>query len=689
MSYVKSGVADTTTSGKTPFTLTVPSGITSGMTMIVFISASVSAPDHLICTKTGATITPLNSTQTAWGTSASGAATCLPKLTTNSFSAMWKLTGVVAGDVVTITPYTSGGATVAVLGDVHHWYHDGDIPSLSTFAVKSGTTTVAPALTVTSGQKCFVVSYSRASGITLSSVVNSNTGPPTVTTDYSRLDGTTSPICITHLFEFTPPGTSSGTTTSTYNTSNTNGGAFTYTEAASLPPAAALTTPPRAGGRTATTVKVLVDATNATAAVVTAATNTGLTTGVVTSSSVTLDGDGLGIASLSGLTPGTDYYLGVSLDGVAQAGRGNFRTAQVGAYSYSFWLTSCLANGSNPTTLDSIRTRVGTSGKTANFGVMPGDIHYQGRNTSNTSVILADWRDVLSRAKAQALFSAMAVEYTWSDHDLGPDQCDSVVLGTATIAANRATFARYWPTYPLVDPAPYRSWIDGRVYYILTEGRTYMTAINGTDNSSKTKLGSTQLAWLFSEMLKAKNMGLAIAWLHEDGGQTGTSTFTNDDSWAAFTYEAGVIHSFLVAHGLLTRVGYIHGDYHAMSYDDGTNCLFGIPSICASPLDQDWYMPTQAHWTGGVYPATNPGGIIYQYGWFEVADTGGRTLAINFTGYSNDNTGGTSADTSRMTATMTLDAWAPVSIWNGSSEVVPASSIWDGTTEHPVEYEAA
>lgn len=686
MGFIASGVAATSTGGIGTYTVTVPAGITADKTMVIVVVGSTSAPDHLDCVKTGATITPYNATTGAWDSSSADTATAKPLTTTNSIFAMWKLTGVAAGDVVSILAKTASNTTGSLLGDVNHWYHDGDISLVSSFAVKSAKSAVAPAITVPSGQQSFAVGMSRGSGITITGAVNSLSS---ATVEYNRTDGTSAPICVAELVGFVPPGTSSGTTTFSFSTSNTNGGALTYSEAPPAAPSGSLRVPPRAGGRTTTSVKVAVDATNATAAVATAATDTGLTTNAVSSSSVTLDSDGLGIAEITGLIPDTDYYAGVSLDGVAQAERATFRTAKSGASSYSWWLASCMGTGTNPTTLDAIRTRVGAAGKTANFGVLPGDIHYQGRNTSDTSVILSDWRAVIAQSRPQAIFTAMAVEYTWSDHDLGPDQCDSVVLGSAVIAANRTTFARYWPTYDYSDPSPYRSWTDGRVHYILTEGRTYMTSITGTDNATKTKLGATQLAWLFDEFLAAKAAGLAIVWMHEDGGQTASSAYTNDDSWAAFNYEATVIANFISDNDLGSRMLYVHGDYHAMGADDGTNCVWGIPSICAAPIQREYFMPSQDHWSNGEYPPTDPGTTLYQYGWFDVVDDGGATLQINFTGYSNDGTGGTTHDTSRLTLSATLDTGPTISVWDGTTEIPASMTEWNGTAEVATTFEIA
>ena len=72
-----------------------------------------------------------------------------------------------------------------------------------------------------------------------------------------------------------------------------------------------------------------------------------------------------------------------------------------------------------------------------------------------------------------------------------------------------------------------------------------------------------------------------------------------------------------------------------------------------------------------------------QYGWFDVTDGGGTTVTITCTGYSNDNTGGTSADTSRLSMTRTLGVTTRVikthgTSWDVRSRVAKTSATsWD------------
>lgn len=672
MAYLSTST-DTQVSG-TNLTFTVPSGVGCALIHVAWAASTNGEAAQTVTVSGGA-----------------GTYTNLYPSTTNANegSALYKVVGPASGDTITITVARNKSAAI-------HYLDDSDVGVVGSLGTRSGssTATVAPTTTVTAGQTVYMLASERTTttGTTVSSVVNAN--GDTVTQDYyADLGGT--PNVSFYLGHFTEPTTSTGTTTITYNNGGTNGfaihvaalvaapaysgsasfsgtGTLTASAAGSVSGSAALSgtgtlsasgvggylTSAVAGGVGTTTAKVRVDGTPGATVTVTAATNTALTTGAVTSSSITLDSDGLGIATLTGLAAGTDYYFGTTINGTLTADRGQFRTAATGAYSYSFATASCCANNGNPTVLDSIRTRVGPAGKGAEFFAHLGDIHYRERNTTATATILADWRTVLATSGHKALFSTVPVEYAWSDHDLGPDNSDSTSLGAGVMAAERATYARYFPTYDLpavdTDAAPYRSWVRGRVRFTMTDGRTYMSAIAATDDSSKTKLGATQKQWLKDEWMAAKSAGQAIVWLHEDGGWTASSAFAGDDTWAAYTTERTELANFITSNGLANRIALVHGDFHAMGVDDGTNSPGGIPVMCAAPLQQTYFMPSQERWSGGKYPTTSPGTTMYQYGWFDVTDTGGTTLTIAFTGYSNDNTGGTSADTARLTQTITL-----------------------------------
>lgn len=634
----------------------------------------------------------------------------------NQYFGMWLVTGVTAGETITITLstgarhsfagswYSGVTTTGAVFGTMGN--RGGlnvatlTIPGVTT--PSAGCTVVVAAaerlgtgsasVTFTSGPisasdvflpaanssadcTCMIGSFTEAAADTTASEVltypGSSTNASGIMIALPATGGGGSPASATASLDLeaiggaTAPGSASATASMSIAASTVSTGTIAAGTASLSLSASGSATPPTltsmiCGGVDATTAKVRIDSVNASSAVVTAATNTGLTTGVVTSSSVTPDANGLSIATLTGLTPGTDYFYGVSLSGGSTlAARGKFRTAQTGAYSFSFAAASCVGTAADPAVLNSIYTRTGATGKTAEFFTHLGDLHYRNDNTASLTTILSDYRAVIAKTNHAALFSALPVEYQWSDHDTAGDNCDSTTFVSGGIAAYRSAFNAYFPTYDLpavnTDLAPWRSRVRGRIRFIWTDGRTYMSAIAATDNSSKTKLGATQKQWLKDETLAAKNAGQAIIWFHEDGGWVSTNPFTGDDTWAAYQTERTELVNYWTSIGVLNRIMIIHGDFHAIAADNGTNSAGGIPVVCASPMSQTYYMPSQDHWSVGVYPATNPGTTMNQYGWFDVSDSGGASLTVTFTGYSNDGT----SDTSRMTMAATLAAGSP------------------------------
>jgi len=622
-------------------------------------SSGVSTSDIVFVVVAGVTTAPTTHALTV----TTGTVTQIQGLTTvnNVWWAAYWVTGMTNSAVLT---GTVTGAAKHFQMDVAAFTGSGVGNISAPFArVGSVNTSVLPAFTATDAGSTVVDLWAERNTLG-ATVVAVSTG--TIDDQFKAANLPVSPntnvTTHTAISNFAPGTTSVPAITGTYtdgaatNRASTNGAGI-QVELLSGTPTPVLTSF-STGGIGTTTAKVRIDGTPGASAVVTAATDTGLTTGAVSSSPVILDADGLGIVALTGLASATNYFYGVALDAQPKADRGNFRTAATGAYSYSFAAASCLANGGDPFVLESISTRTGTAGSTAEFFSHLGDLHYRERDTANTATLLADYREVLARTRHKAFAAALPWSYTWSDHELGPDNSDSTSLGAGVLAANRATYARYFPTYDLpavnTDTAPYFSWVRGRVRFIMTDGRSYMSAIADTDNSSKTKLGATQKQWWKDEFVAAKAAGQVVVWFHEDGGWTSTSAFVGDDTWAAYSTERTELANYVTTLGMAGSALIVHGDFHALAADDGTNSAGGIPVVCVSPLQQSYYMPSQAQWSVGEYPVSNPGGTIYHYGWFDVTDTGTSSISIAFTGYSNDNTAGLGADTARITMTSSL-----------------------------------
>jgi hypothetical protein len=358
------------------------------------------------------------------------------------------------------------------------------------------------------------------------------------------------------------------------------------------------------------------------------------------SSSVVPDSDGYGRVSISGLSANTQYCWGLELDSVLDSSyHGKTRTLPTtgSRASFSFVAGSCVNTGDNPATFDNIRARTGPDGKSATFFAHLGDFHYVystgGGNPiapENQATLRENYSTQIANTRQHQLFREIPLSYTWSDVDSFGSN------GDGTYAANDEANAAYRQVFPIPSDMPvtsgvYRSWVVGRVRFIQGDQRTFASAIGATDNSSKTKLGSTQKTWLLN-LINTSTESL-IVWLGDGAWFGNTSTGGSNDSWSAYNNERVQIGNAVAASG--KNFIYIHGDTHTLAADNGTNNQWGgFPIVCAAPMSRPdmnpW--PTNGGWTvsQGSYPSSAQAGTAY--GWFDITDNGSN-ITLDFSGY--------------------------------------------------------
>lgn len=378
--------------------------------------------------------------------------------------------------------------------------------------------------------------------------------------------------------------------------------------------------------------------------------------------------------TVTGLSADTAYYYALELDGVLSTTAGPVRTLPtLGAQaSFGFAAASCSLTGSNNVVFDSIRTRVGANGRTAQFFAHLGDVHYQwaggGVAPNDEAQITAAYEQSLNTARQSALYAAIPVSHTWSDNDFGGSNSDSTTPGrAAAIAARR----KLMPDPILPDSEGiWRSWVVGRVRCIQTDSRSYMSDRTAADNSSKTMLGTAQKQWLKDQFITAVQRGEVVVWLHDNAWGGAAVAPGNVEEWRAYNTERTEIGNYITANAV--RLVYIHGDLHRLSADDGSgNSWGGFPMIGAAPLDQTADPAGAEAASEGFYPASS--GSQNQYGWFDVTDSG-DTLTVAYTGYTADGTARVSYSTSF--------PMSNVSVWDGSAEHVAESvAVWNGSSE--------
>ncbi|WP_176728561.1 alkaline phosphatase D family protein [Planobispora rosea] len=345
-------------------------------------------------------------------------------------------------------------------------------------------------------------------------------------------------------------------------------------------------------------------------------TSSNLLTSPTYSSAQSPDSDGTVRMSVTGLSADTVYYYGIEVDGVVDSEfNGSFRSAPTpgSQKSFVFCAASCAQNNSNVTTFDAIR------GESPAFMIHLGDLHYRDISSNDQIAYHRAYDQVMSGPRYARMLGEVPTPYIWSDHDsTGPN-------GDGTAASVPAANAVYRSRVPAYAGMPsttgtYFAFTWGRVRFVCTDGRSFASPIAQTDDSNKTKLGSTQLAWLLDEL--TDDTYPLIIWAHEDAVSNGP-TFAGDDTWSAYSTERATIFAAIAAAG--TNVAYICGDLHSLSADDGTNvpaagANSGVPVHVAAAMDNTSYSGNGTY-TAGTYPLTD-GVAVNQYGRFVITDSG-------------------------------------------------------------------
>lgn len=412
------------------------------------------------------------------------------------------------------------------------------------------------------------------------------------------------------------------------------------------------------GAVTESSVGVAARVLGATSVRLVVSTTSDLATSPTYSSPQSPDADGTVRMAVTGLAADTLYYYGIEVDSTVDVEyNGSFRTAPTpGAEtSFVFAAASCAANNSNAAVFDAIRA------ENPRFFVHLGDLHYRDIVSNDQPALHRAMDQVMSAPRQLDLFGKVPVPYIWSDHDsVGPN-------GDRTGAANPAANAVYRsrvPSHALpATTGAYFAFTWGRVKFVCTDGRSFMDPIAQTDDASKTKLGSTQKAWLISELTDPAHP--VKVWCHENAISNGT-TFVGDDTWTAYSTERAEILAAIAGQ----RVAYICGDLHMLAADDGTNvptvgAASGMPVHVCSPMDNTSFGGNGTY-TAGEYPVTD-GVASTLYGLFTVTDSG-AAIELLFQG---KDAGGTV----RVTQTSTWEISVPLDPLGQAAEVAAAHPI--------------
>lgn len=322
----------------------------------------------------------------------------------------------------------------------------------------------------------------------------------------------------------------------------------------------------------------------------------------------------------AGLQPATRYRWAVAVAGREDRYRsGALTTLPAGRASFTLAFGSCASTGSNGQVFDRIREVAPL------LFIHTGDFHYEDIDDDAPEAIRAAYARSLRAPAQQALWLEVPVLYTWDDHDYGGNDSDRT---TRSRAAARAVYREIVPHYPLPLDGPIAQAVTvGRVRVIVTDSRSERDPSRWQDGPGKSMLGERQLAWLFEELLRARDEAALIVWVNS---VPWISSESSGDSWAAYADERRRIADFLVEHRIENLV-MLSGDGHMLAADDGSNNRFasdglgpGFPVYHAAALDR------RGSVKGGPYSeGVRPGGG--QFGLLTIDDLGPE-IRVTFSG---------------------------------------------------------
>jgi hypothetical protein len=281
---------------------------------------------------------------------------------------------------------------------------------------------------------------------------------------------------------------------------------------------------------------------------------------------------------VNGLTPNTRYNLTMFdiTTGVALA---TVQATTTGGVRDDFKVISSSCQKSN---LDApIYTQMAAEG--AAFFAHQGDLHYEDATTE------AAWRFGLNANLAQpamkAFIAGTAMTYHWDNHDWGGNQSwrESPPKDYAPQAIRKLMGVETFPgTHGI-----YRTWTHNGVRFIDTDQWTLRdqadTDPSTNDLAGKTMLGLEQRNWLFGVLESAAEP--LIVWLTSFPMY---GNFVSNGRWGNFRDEAAIIESWFGAHeDVRAKVVAVGGDSHDIRADDGTNTMWKIPSLNASPINRN------------------------------------------------------------------------------------------------------
>lgn len=352
-------------------------------------------------------------------------------------------------------------------------------------------------------------------------------------------------------------------------------------------------------------------------------TDKAVTAGVLYSTGVTPNAQGVAKHTPPALTAGTTYYYrvevttsaGAALDQHATVGRLVMPAA--GRNTVAFNFGSC-TNATDTTALAAIADRAD------DYFLHLGDLYYADGTGETVANFRSKIRAKLTAANHHRAMAATRTAYVASDHDGMTD--DSEAGRNPTAWTNFNTVVREFLPFPFPASGHYYTWDDGPVRFIMTDGRSFKTAATATDNASKTYLGATQKQWV-KDLVTGAAADQVVVFATDTPWVAAASA--GSDAWEGYTTERTELANHFAASG--KKVIVVCGDQHALAYEDGSAAPGGVAVFCAAPLHN-----AASHKGGpwdGRYPTTT-GTTVQQYGRIVVTRSPDVSIEAAFKGYS-------------------------------------------------------
>lgn len=387
---------------------------------------------------------------------------------------------------------------------------------------------------------------------------------------------------------------------------------------------------------------------------------------------------------VDGLVPNTRYNL-TMFDINTGTALATVQATTTGGVRDDFKVISSSCQKSN--TDSPIYTQM--AGEGAAFFAHQGDLHYQDADDE------ADWRFGMNANMAQpamkAFMASIAMTYHWDNHDWGGNQSwrESPPKDYAPQAIRQLMGVETFPG----PKGVYRTWTHNGVRFIDTDQWTLRDQADTdpeTNNlAGKTMLGLEQRAWLFN-VLESSTEPL-IVWFTSFPMY---GNFVANGRWGNFRDEASVIESWFGAHeSVRDRVVAVGGDSHDIRADDGTNTMWGVPSLNASPINRNgdaasvsgsspWWNVFQGPATISGVAGTIDTGVysLLSFDWNEAK------TQVTLTWQAKRSGGVVVASWSR-TFGEDVSPTVGMSRWLGGQEQPIYASRWEGGVEVPLELE--